>query len=340
MVSGPQFSPQAYRGTAIEPILPVNIDRAAPDDPRAASITQGFRPVLTRQGALSSIFRFFADRAENERFLAEQIQPLFWFARGVSVKPGIGETYAEHPSDLGPDGRKAPLLVLGRFGAGRTLFSAIDDSWRWRFYTGETVFDTYWIQQLRYLARGRKLGQRQVTLSSVRPTYELGEQARFNLRVLNPQLRPQLAEQLRLEVVEESTGAPVGQYQLVRQEGQPDLYVGAFPVDRTGAFAARVPSIAGGVDDLTVPFAVRVPRVELSQPQVDRPALGRLATQTGGQVIELADAAGRLPGLIPSAAKIIPIETGRPLWDAPLALALFVLLITAEWVGRKLFGMV
>ena len=28
--------------------------------------------------------------------------------------------------------------MLGRFGAGRTLFSAIDDSWRWRYYTGES----------------------------------------------------------------------------------------------------------------------------------------------------------------------------------------------------------
>ena len=28
----------------------------------------------------------------------------------------------------------------------------MDDSWRWRYYTGESVFHTYWVQQLRYLA--------------------------------------------------------------------------------------------------------------------------------------------------------------------------------------------
>jgi hypothetical protein len=44
--------------------------------------------------------------------------------------------------------------------------------------------------------------------------------------------------------------------------------------------------------------------------------------------------------LIQSAAKVIPIETSRPLWDAPLALTLFVLLITIEWIVRKMFGMV
>ena len=58
--------------------------------------------------------------------------------------------------------------MLGRFGAGRTLFSAIDDSWRWRFYTGESVFDTYWVQQLRYLARSKKLGQRKLDFTADR----------------------------------------------------------------------------------------------------------------------------------------------------------------------------
>lgn len=340
MVAGPAFSPQAYRGTAIEPLLPVNIASAVGGEPRGGSITQGWRPVLTREGAASSIFRFFGDRAENERFLSEQIPPLFWYSRGVTVKPGVSEVYAEHPTDVGSDGRKAPLLVLGRFGAGRTLFSAIDDSWRWRYYTGETIFDTYWVQQLRHLARGRKLGQRQAALATLRPAYELGEPARISLRVLNPQLLPQLPEQIRVDILEEDGRTPVAQHMLLKQEGQPDLYAASFPADRVGSFVALVSSIAGGVDDLSVPFQVRVPRLELVRPQTDRAALARMATQTGGEVLELSEAGVRLPSLIPSAARVVPVETVRPLWDAPLVLILFVGLIVCEWVARKLLGMV
>jgi len=335
MIAGPQYAPGAYRGTALEAILPVNISQAAEDD--GATLTQGFRPVLTPVGAASSIFRFFADRAINDVYLKEDLQPIFWYARGLTTKIGVGETYAEHPSDLGPDGRKAPILVLGRFGAGRTLFSAIDDSWRWRYYTGEQIFDTYWIQQIRYLARSKKLGQRRATLTSVRPAYDLGQQIMLNLRVLDPKLQVQLSDQLPVEVLG-GDGQLLRREMLIRQDGQPGLYTASFTADRAGKFQARLSNMATGVDVLAVPYEVAAPKVELSQPQVDRALLARLASETLGQVVPAEQAQG-LPAMIASAKRVIPVETARPLWDAPLALFLFALLLTAEWVGRKVFGM-
>jgi uncharacterized membrane protein len=369
MVAGTRWSPAAYHNTAIEPILPVNITKVQSEDART-SITQGFRPAVTKLGLDSSIFRFFADRAANEKFLKDQIQLIFWYCHGVTTKAGVGEVYAEHPSDVGPDGRKAPLLVLGRFGAGRTLFSAIDDSWRWRFYTGESVFDTYWVQQLRYLARSKKLGQRRLTFTSLRPTYELGQQVRVQMRVLDPKLLQQLPNEIRVEVTEEGgegsavgvqgsatnpttaaslnpeprtpnpSAAVVRQETLMKEEGQPDLYVASWTADRIGRFTAKLPPIVGGVDEMNLPIEVMVPRLELAQPQVDRASLNRLATETMGQTVDLADAGQKLPTLIQSAAKVIPIETSQRLWDAPLVLILFVFLITTEWVMRKIYGMV
>jgi hypothetical protein len=90
---------------------------------------------------------------------------------------------------------------------------------------------------------------------------------------------------------------------------------------------------------MEVPIDVSVPRLELVQPQVDRVSLARIASETRGQVLELAKANELLPRLIPSAAKVIPIESSQPLWDAPLAMVLFVFLITAEWLLRKVYGM-
>jgi len=76
----------------------------------------------------------------------------------------------------------------------------------------------------------------------------------------------------------------------------------------------------------------------LSVPQVDRVALSRLASETGGRVIDFSDASVQLP-LLASAERIVPLVASRAVWDAPVALILFTLLLTAEWVGRKWFGM-
>jgi len=339
MIAGPRFSPQAWKGTAIESILPVDIARTTAEDwgVDGSTIAEGFRPNLTREGSDSSLFRFFPDRAENERFLKESWQPIFWYAHGVSSKPGVGEVLAEHPSEVGPDGRRAPIVVVGRFGAGRTMFSAIDDSWRWRYYTGESIFNTYWVQQLRYLARSRKLGQRKFTLATQRPIYDLGQQVRLVARAIDPQLLTQLPEQLRVQIMA-SDGQLVRQETLVRQEGT-DTYLSSFTAGQVGKFTVVLPSVAPGIEEMTLPIDVAVPRLELSTPQVDRVTLARLASETSGAVIDLNDAATKLPG-IPSAQRLVPLITSQPLWDAPIALAAFILLLTAEWVARKLFGMV
>jgi uncharacterized membrane protein len=340
MVAGPNWSPQAYRGTPIEQILPVDISRVRGDPwgTTGGTLAEGFRPVLTKAGAESSVFRFFPDRAENERFLTEQIQPLFWYVRHVVPKPGVGEVYAEHPTDTGSDGRRAPLLVFGRYGTGRTMFSGIDDSWRWRFYTGESVFNTYWLQQLRELARGRKLGQRKATFVAQRPVHELGDQIRVSLRLLDPSLLAQVPDQLRVEVMDEN-GVLIGHQTLVRAGPMADSFQGSWTADRTGRVSMHLPSLAPGIEPMDLPVEIIVPRLELAMPQVDTLALARLASETLGQNLTLAQASEVLP-TIPSAAKVIPVDVAEPLWDAPLVLLLFVSLITAEWITRKTVGMV
>jgi uncharacterized membrane protein len=339
MVAGIQFSPQKYRNTAIEPLLPVDITRVETDSVASPqTLAEGFRISLTQEGKDSSIFRFFRDAQVNQDFLAGKIQSIFWYARGATVKPGVGQVLAQHPRDTGPDGRPAALLVLGRFGTGRTLFSAIDDSWRWRYYTGEQIFNSYWVQSLRYLARGKKLGQRKLTFSSERPVYQLGESARLNVRVLDPQLLTQLGDELRVQVVDDR-GQVVRDLNLLRRSGQGDAYTGGFTADRLGRFSVRLASPAAGVEELQTPIEVAVPRRELNDPKVDRPTLQRLADTTGGRVIELKDLA-QAAALIPSAQKDIPQITNSPLGTAPLALVLFTFLITSEWILRKRQGLV
>ena len=356
MVAGPRWSPVAWKNTPVEPLLPVGIARTMPED--GVAITSGFRPVLTREGQASSIFRFFADKAVNEKFLKEEWQPVFWYARGITAKPAA-EVYAEHPTDQAPDGKKAPILVMGKYGTGRTLFSAIDDSWRWRFYTGEQIFDNYWVQQLRHLARERKMGQRNASLTVGRPMYELGDQVTVSMTVRNIDVIQQLSDQISVDV-RDAGGNLVRREKMLKQENDPNTFVAVWTADKVGKFTVKTDSING--ETWQRPIEVGVPKLELAQPQVDRTLLTRLASETLGVVSDIADARalvadapttdkggtgavnaavtrGKLAAMIPSAAKVTPNDLSEPIWNAPLAMAVFLLLIVTEWVLRKVFGM-
>jgi uncharacterized membrane protein len=332
MIAGQRWAPIAYRNSPLEAVLPVNISHVQQDDP-TQTITEGFRPVPTVAGLASTIYRFFPDELQNQRFLKEEMQPIFWYSRGVTRK-NIAQVYAEHPFDIGPDGQKAPLLVVGYYGAGRTLFSSIDDSWRWRYYTGEQTFNSYWVQQLRYLARGKKIGGRDHNLLIDRPTYHLGDKISVTYRVYNPtflqQLPPEIPVQLRKD-----DGTVMAEQKLQRQEGQPDLYSASFVANREGEFTAHVTSAAGEIDKR---LAVTSPLLEMEDVSVNHPLLSRLALETRGQVMTFANASAQL-ALIPSLERQTPNPSSNPLWNGWAPLIIFVLLITSEWVLRKVYGM-
>jgi uncharacterized membrane protein len=330
LIAGTRYSPQSYKNTPIQPVLPVDISRTEADD-SDVPITEGFHPSLTAEGLASSIFRFYADKDQNKKYVEQLSPPLFWYCHGIVARPQ-STVLLEHPIDLTPGSpRKAPLLVVSQYGAGRTLFSAIDDSWRWRFYTGEYIFDAYWVQQIRYLARNRKLDERNVTFEPTQSEYQLGTQAALDMNVLNPKMSLQLPPQIPVEILD-ANGKPVKQVTMTRIENSTKYSV-SWTADSLGRFVARLPPLGDG-PSMDRPFAVKSPQLELESPKLDRSLLAGL-----GRMVELNTAATELPSLIRSAARAIPVQLSRPIWDAPLALVLFVALITGEWVLRKLHGM-
>jgi uncharacterized membrane protein len=158
MIAGPRFAPISYRSTRISGLLPVDIDRVAADG-EDEQFSEGFRPVLTEAGRASPIFQSLegpTGPVDREPGMKEGADPLFWYCRGVTVRAADGQkppqVLAVHPSAKAPDGSDAPLLVLGRSGEGSVLFSAIDDSWRWRSASGRSAYANYWVALLNALA--------------------------------------------------------------------------------------------------------------------------------------------------------------------------------------------
>jgi hypothetical protein len=85
-------------------------------------------------------------------------------------------------------------------------------------------------------------------------------------------------------------------------------------------------------------FVVQGEPLELQEPEMNRDLLQRVALASGGAYLDLAEL-DRLPERIGDRSERRVTRTERPLWDTPLPLAIFSLLLVGEWTLRKRAGL-
>ncbi len=313
----------ALVGTPLERLLPV---RLAPL-PAGRRRTAPFRPVLTPEGQKHPVFRFASSDAENRR-IWDSLPPLFWFYPVSGLKPGT-EVLMVHPAE-GPDGGY-PLAVQARYGAGRVFFSAVDSTWRWRRRVGDRWFYRYWGQLIRFCAQERLLGGgRRLSVSTELPDYRPGDTVRLIARVLGRDLEP-----LDVPSIECAVVLPDGAERTVRLK-RDDLRAGVF----RGEFEAVAPGeyrVLLKRDGLETErgFTVTAASPESSALTQDRDLLEEIALVSGGEYLE------PLPASLPALSGLAPPASlemvHRNLLEAPLVYMLFALLLTLEWVFRRVF---
>jgi len=332
-VAGEQFNPLSYRGTPLELLLPFELADAR--NPTALGLSvDAYRPELTLEGRASPIYRFHDDAATSLRIWLS-LPPFYWYFEAPRKKPAA-LVLAEHPTAMGSDGR-LPLALYQFVGAGKVMFHAFDDTWRWRFRTGDEYFGRFWVQTVRFLARSRLLGGRQAELQTDRKRYERGSQVEFRARFANPALAP--PGDLTVEVARKGSGSR--RIKLSPVPGSRNVFEGVMPQAAEGDYEARLlppPVLEGAIP--TADFRVEGPVGEFEHVEMNQAELVAAAQAGGGRPYAPLEA-DRLLADLPRPSKP-PLDVDPPiaLWNSWPIFALFVTLITLEWVLRKRAQMV
>lgn len=335
LAGGRFYNPNSYIDTPLEPLLPV----VPSDEQLMGNISESWHPELTIEGSVSPILKFEDDMASNEETWSK-LEPLYWYYQARRAKPGA-QVLLVQPEDrnpYSPDG-KFPLMVLQRVGKGRAFFSATDETWRWRYYTGRRYFNSFWLQLVRTLS----LPQEDMSIDAGRMRYAFGDPAKIRLRLADATSLPDVND-VRV-TVSCDTGDPkemVRDLELVLQRTEPSssVFEAEFTPERVGKYTIKgdLPG-KGGSLKATSDFVVAPSREEFRQPTRDAKFLDSLATfSKGSSVLHLADVSG-LAGHIISRNRLVPDDETDPVWDSPLALGFFVLLIATEWILRKKYRM-
>jgi hypothetical protein len=328
-VAGESFNPLAYRGTPLELLLPIELADAR--NPTAVgNAINSYRPELTVEGRTSPIFRFGESEAASAA-IWQGLPELFWYFEAPRKKPAA-LVLAEHPTATGSEGKLA--LDLYQFaGAGKAMFHAFDDTWRWRFRAGDRYFGRFWVQAIRFLARSKLVGQRQAEIQTDRRRYERGQPIRLRVRFPNPGLAPAVGT---VTVQIERNGLGPRKVTLNQVPGTRNVFEGALPQAPEGDYDIRLlppPILDGPIPTAT--FRVEAPASEFERVQMNEPELIRVAAATGGKFYTPLTADTLLQDL-PKPSKV-PLDTDPPipLWNTWPVLGLFLTLITLEWVLRK-----
>jgi hypothetical protein len=336
LVAGPSFMPAAYRNTPLARLLPFAADGGRFPNP-ADAITESFVVQPTDLGLADPAMQLGNTREETEA-IWRRLAPVDWLLPLPPLKPGV-RVLAEHPKQTDADGRRLPVFCFQYVGAGKVLFHATDATWHWRYRVGDVYFARYWVQTIRNLCRS-KLGEsgRTVTLLADRREYVQGETARLRVRFADERLAP--ADDNGVALVVERAGGKTQRIRLRRTTAGRGVFEGALERLAAGNYHAWIaePTVEGQTP--TADFTVAPPAGEFAQVRMESAEMRRAAEITGGRfyTVETAD---RLLGDLPPGRQV-PIEAlpPVPLWNRWPVLALFLVLITAEWILRKWRGMV
>ncbi len=330
----------------IRGLLPVEVDKNLHLN-HDRVYDQPYRIRRTSKGQAHPIMLASAEPSQNETAWSSFGEIDFYWHHPVSAPKPKAVVLLEKTGDASP-GSSNSLMAIHRYVDGAVFFSSINSLWRWRFPSESYDYDRLWTRVIRYLGEARLLGtQQQVSLTTDRRVYSPGEDVEISLRVLDPALLAQLADQ---QIYVSVTGRDSNQYMVAMTpdpSGEP-VYMGDYRARRVGDMTIRSRQAAPDADSEAKPlfdvkhgFQVRVQSLENKDTGADLEAMQKLAERTGGQYYNYRTMSDleSLVDEIPTNPQVLTEVKTTEVWDGMTFLAIFLVLVSVELCLRKWWGL-
>jgi hypothetical protein len=326
VVDGPRRHLQRNANESFTTLLPVTW-------PAAASLSTFGSLELTERGAALNALRLLPASDAN-RQLWRQLPPPRSLA-GIVPEPGT-EVLVEAVRGE----QRVPVMVTRRFGAGRVLYIATDETWRWRYKAADLYHQRVWNQLAEFvMPRPFTVSDDFVSLDTGRVTYRQNDQVdiRTQLRDLNGQ--PQTSSTVDAVLWRDDRMHSV--VTLQQDPAMPGVYRGRSAELDEGEYEVSIRASGypqAALQARTEFVVVADQTAELTQSGINMKLLQEVAEESGGAVLREEDA-GRLPQLLQPLSRGRVVESEIALWQSYWCFAAILVLLTAEWILRKRNGL-
>lgn len=322
------YAEGGYVGTPLSDAFPFDLAAAPPD-----TAVRELRAVPTTLGTLHPALQIGpSDSATAARWAS--LPPLTSVNAVVRAKPGatvllngvIGE---------GPGAR--PLMAVQRFGRGRVMGLAVQDTWLWQMHADIAVADstheTLWRQMLRWLVADVPDRVDVVAPEESGP----GEAVSVSATVSDKAYLRVNGASVRGAAVAGVSASDLSLDWSVDRDGE---YRGAFVPERPGVHEVTLTSTMPGDTATSRSAFVRVaePTDEYFGAELHAGLLKQVAEETGGGYYEPERATDIARDMIYSPTGSTVVKK-NDLWDMPLLLIVLLLALGGEWVLRRRRGL-
>jgi len=345
-IGGPSATPGSWAETPLADLLPFRLSAGGGLGAGRAQLDAYLDPVLMRRAPDADRLGLLDLADEDEGWPALLDDPRtrwakLWYAQRIDatrLKPAVEVLATVAP--VGPVGLReeeaTPAVMSMRYGAGRVVYVATDETWRWRYGRGETLHERFWIPLIRYQARERLAQSDRSAVLEVAPrTPTVGRPTAVRLRLLDQGLLDQLGPRTTIRIDPADPDALLPSEELVvAQAGGPRERLATWIPRAAGRFVLTPsdPALA----DVSTEITVVLDDDEMRRPETNFELLASLSAETGGAFLRPEDYP-ELPERLPRRELTITGEPDvEPLWDRPVVLLLVLTLAGVEWIGRRL----
>jgi hypothetical protein len=287
---------------------------------------------LTAAGSDSPITRLMDDPAKNiDRW--KKLTYLMDYQDAGTAKPGAAVLI-----QMNAGARKLPLLVTQNYGRGRTAVMATSGTWRWQMSQplGDPVHDLFWQQLLRWLVLD---SPGQVVVTAANHTLMDDGHIELSANVRDKEYMPAPDAKVTAHLIGPN-GISV-MLDMTPAADSPGVFHAAWTAEKPGSYLAEVTAEKGSqqLGSDTFPFERIDGVAENFHAVQNRELLEKLATETGGRYWKPGELS-RLPNEISYSDAGISVRDIKELWNMPVVFLWLLLLMAAEWLLRRKWGVV
>jgi len=330
---------RSYGNTPMAEVFPIEwAEQESITNPQELRLTEKGILRLTEQGADVAALTLSSGVKTNTEIWAS-LQPPHWLAP-VRPLPGAEVLVEAVLKDLSAAADKSvPAIVLRRFGAGKVLFAALDETWRWRYRVADEYHQRYWNQVSNLImASPFAVSDRFVSIDAGSLVYTPGQNVQIRAKIRDTQGRPTTDAVAKGNIFLDGKKIATIPLEADKNSGE---FRGSTSVVQTGNYEVKV-EVLGYPEDLMLAnaqFYVQPPEAgELAQLDCDEQILKEIASNSTGAFFREEDASA-LSDRVALLSEGKVMQSDMALWQSYLWFAAVVLLLTIEWILRKRAGM-